>query len=117
MAAAQQVNEVEETVKRILNQKGVDRFFIYNDQSIVVRNHNMTMEQCTQLTANTRTLLQHTSAQVAELHPPPENGVELIRLKTKLHEIIIAPMNNLVMVVLQATSNKDAVVEEEEPAA
>ena len=112
--AANVPNEVEEAIKSMTAQEGVDQYVIYNSAGVVVRFAGLENDTAVALVANVTALLAQTKIKVEEIMQQGET-VELVRLKTKKYEIIVSSKMGWTIVVLQTMTKpvEDAAPEEE----
>ncbi|KAI7907555.1 uncharacterized protein BX663DRAFT_491281 [Cokeromyces recurvatus] len=90
--------DVDETLKRISNKKGVKAVVILNNEGQAIRStldHDLT-KQYGQLIS---TLVQQTRTTVATLDD--QNELTFLRIRTKKHEIMIAPDHDYLLIVVQ----------------
>jgi dynein light chain roadblock-type len=92
------MSEVEETLKRISSHKGVIGILIVNSEGIPVRT-TMDHATCTQYAALITQLSQKSRSCVRDLDP--QNDLTFLRVRTKKHEIMIAPDKDFILVVVQ----------------
>eukprot|EP00347_Sterkiella_histriomuscorum_P009531 403340852 len=96
--------KVEETLNRINTHKGVKGIIIVNSRGIAIRStmsQNETIEYgslITQFTSKAQTTIK-------VLHP--EEDISFIRIRSKKHEIMIAPEKEFSLIVLQNPSNDE----------
>ena len=95
--------KVEETLNRIKTHKGVLGAIIVNSKGISLRstmNVNETLEYGSLISS----FANNAARQIKEtLHP--EEEVIFIRIRSRKHEIMIAPDKEFMMIVLQNPSN------------
>ncbi|ESN91506.1 hypothetical protein HELRODRAFT_70505, partial [Helobdella robusta] len=93
--------EIEETLKRLQSQKGVIGLIVINSEGIPVRT---TMDNATtvqyasllhSLVANARNCVRDTD---------PQNDLTFLRVRSKKHEIMIAPDKDYMLIVIQNPS-------------
>ncbi|XP_022345155.1 dynein light chain roadblock-type 2 isoform X1 [Crassostrea virginica] len=95
--------EVEETFKRIQAHKGVIGALVVNSEGIPIRStlDNSTTVQyaglISQLAAKARSTVRDID---------PSNDLTFLRIRSKKHEIMVAPENEYLLIVIQ---NPDAV--------
>ncbi|CAO3620527.1 unnamed protein product [Mucor fragilis] len=90
--------DVDETLKRISAKKGVKAVVILNNEGQAIRStmdHDMT-KQYGQLISS---LVQQTRTTVATLDD--QNELTFMRVRTKKHEIMIAPDHEYLLIVVQ----------------
>ncbi|KAI8927123.1 hypothetical protein BC831DRAFT_511075 [Entophlyctis helioformis] len=91
-------SEVEETIKRLSSHKGVEGIVIVNMEGIPIRttlDHDKTIQYAaliTQLTAKARSVVRDLD---------PQNDLTFLRIRSKKHEIMIAPDKEYILIVLQ----------------
>ncbi|EGD80874.1 dynein light chain roadblock-type 1 [Salpingoeca rosetta] len=90
--------EVEETLKRISGHKGVEGIVILNKEGIAIKS---TLDQTatTQYAGLISSIAAQASHVVRELDP--QDGLTFLRLRSKKHEIMVAPDNDYLLVVIQ----------------
>ncbi|KAG0720881.1 Dynein light chain roadblock-type 2 [Chionoecetes opilio] len=101
---ADQVNmsaEVEETLKRIQSHKGVVGVIVVNSEGIPIKStlDNPTTIQYTGLISG---LTDKARSVVRDLDPT--NDLTFLRVRSKKHEIMIAPDKEYMLIVVQNTS-------------
>lgn len=86
------MDEVEETIKRISKHESVEGYVIVNSAGTPIRSNLSTDLKklyaglITQLTARTRSVVRDLN---------PENDLTFLRIRTKIHEILVAPGKNI----------------------
>ncbi|EEH51894.1 flagellar outer dynein arm light chain 7 [Micromonas pusilla CCMP1545] len=92
------VNEVEEAVKRINSHKGVLGVLIINNEGIPIKT---TLENAE--TVQHAALITHFArkARAVVTALDPTNELTFLRVRSKSHEIMIAPDKDYTLVVLQ----------------
>jgi len=95
------MSETEDIIKRIQGQPGVMGTFIFNTEGIPIRT---TLDNSTtvQHSGLLHQLTQKARSVVREIDP--QNDLTFIRIRTKKHEIMIAPDKDYNMVVIQNPS-------------
>jgi dynein light chain roadblock-type len=90
--------EVEETLKRLQSHKGVKGVVIMNSDGIPIRS-NLPQEE----TENYATLVSQLALKAAGVVRTLDDSDELafLRIRSKKHEIMIAPDKDYVLVVIQ----------------
>ena len=98
--------EVEETIKRITAHKGVIGLIVVNQEGIPIKTtlDNSTTVQYAgllhQLTAKARSVVRDID---------PQNDLTFLRIRSKKHEIMVAPDKEYLLIVIQgADSNHPA---------
>mmetsp|Transcript_7840 Transcript_7840/g.18240 ORF Transcript_7840/g.18240 Transcript_7840/m.18240 type:complete len:102 (+) Transcript_7840:33-338(+) len=94
-------SEVEETIKRISSHKGVNGIIVVNNDGIPIRttlDTIMTVQYAgliTQLCSKARSAVRDLD---------PGNDLTFLRLRSKKHEIMIAPDKEYMLIVIQNPS-------------
>ncbi|KXS21239.1 roadblock-type dynein light chain [Gonapodya prolifera JEL478] len=92
------MSEVEETIKRLSSHKGVEGIVIVNSEGIPIRStidNNLTIQYSaliTQLAAKAKSVVRDLD---------PQNDLTFLRLRTKKHEIMVAPDKEYILIVIQ----------------
>lgn len=91
-------SEVEETLKRIQSHKGVVGTIIVNAEGIPLRTtlDNATTVQYSGLISQ---LTEKARGAIRDLDPT--NELTFLRIRSKKHEIMVAPDNDYIMIVIQ----------------
>ena len=98
------MSEVEETIKRISSHKGVIGIIVVNQEGIPIRTtlDNSTTVQYAglihQLTAKARSTVRDID---------PQNDLTFLRIRSKKHEIMIAPDKEYMLIVVQNPASND----------
>ncbi|XP_066442327.1 dynein light chain roadblock-type 1 isoform X1 [Eleutherodactylus coqui] len=100
MGAAQA--DVEETLKRIQSQKGVQGIIIVNSEGIPIKS---TMDNATtaQYAGLMHQLVMKARSSVRDIDP--QNDLTFLRVRCKKNEIMIAPDKDYILVVIQQPSD------------
>jgi len=95
---AGQTSEVEETLKRLQGHKGVIGVVIVNQDGIPIRT---TFDQSTtvQYAGLITQLCGKARSAVRELDP--QNDLTFLRLRSKKHEIMVAPDKDYLLIIIQ----------------
>ncbi|KAM9218704.1 dynein light chain roadblock-type 1-like isoform 2-T2 [Leptosomus discolor] len=90
--------EVEETLKRIQSQKGVQGMIVLNPEGIPIRS---TMDNATACHYGeiVRSLSMMARSAVREIDP--QNDLTFLRIRSKKNEIMVAPENDYLLIVMQ----------------
>lgn len=91
-------SEVEETIKRISSHKGVKGVLIINSNGIPIRS-SMSEEDTDNYAAQVSQLVMKAAGAVRTLDD--SDDLSFLRIRSKKHEIMIAPDQNYVLVVVQ----------------
>ncbi|XP_026162900.1 dynein light chain roadblock-type 1 [Mastacembelus armatus] len=94
--------EVEETLKRIQSQKGVQGIIIVNSEGIPVKT---TLDNSTtvQYAALIHQLVMKARSTVRDIDP--QNDLTFLRVRSKKNEIMIAPDKDYFLIVIQNPSD------------
>ncbi|KAL6617911.1 roadblock-type dynein light chain, partial [Neocallimastix sp. 'constans'] len=91
-------SEVEETIKRLQSHKGVEGIVIVNSDGIPIRStldNNLTVQYSaliTQLASKARSVVRDLD---------PQNDLTFLRIRSKKHEIMVAPDKEYILIVIQ----------------
>lgn len=91
-------SEVEETLKRIQSHKGVKGVLIMNSEGVPIRS-NLPAEETENYTALVSQLAYKANSVVRVLDDTDE--LAFLRVRSKKHEIMIAPDKEYILVVIQ----------------
>ena len=117
---ANQPNEVEETIKSLKANPGVESIIVVKNDGIVIRNENVPYLAAVQHAALVLDLCSKSKALVGGLFEAPENEVASIRLRAHCtytghqHEMIVAQTPQYTLIVLQGADDGKDVVEDDE---
>ncbi|XP_051883912.1 dynein light chain roadblock-type 2-like [Pristis pectinata] len=98
------MSEVEETLKRIQSHKGVIGTIVVNSEGIPIRT-----------TLDNSTTVQYAGLYSINLHEKlgalsedidPQNDLTFLRVRSKKHEIMVAPDKEYLLIVIQNQVNK-----------
>mmetsp|Transcript_27957 Transcript_27957/g.71127 ORF Transcript_27957/g.71127 Transcript_27957/m.71127 type:complete len:100 (+) Transcript_27957:213-512(+) len=92
------MSEVEETLKRISSHKGVVGTIIVNSEGIPIRS-NLENHLSVQYAALITQLAQKARSVVRDLDP--QNDLTFLRIRSKKHEIMVAPDKEYLLIVVQ----------------
>ncbi|KAL5021763.1 hypothetical protein ScPMuIL_000918 [Solemya velum] len=97
------MSEVEETLKRIQSHKGVMGIIVVNQEGIPIRT---TLDNST--TVQYAGLIHQLSfkARSAVRDIDPQNDLTFLRVRTKKHEIMIAPDKEFLMICIQSQTER-----------
>lgn len=101
--------DVEETMKRINSHKGVLGIIIVNNDGIPIR----TTFPDPAVTVQYAALVTHmaSKARTVVRTLDPQNDLHFLRIRSKKHEIMIAPDTEFSLIVLQNPSNDDVTLQ------
>ena len=111
---------MEETIKSLKANPGVESIIVVKNDGIVIRNENVPYPQAVQHAALVLDLCSKSKTLVGGLFEPPENEVESIRLRAHCsytghqHEMIVAQTPQYTLIVLQGADDGKDVTEEDE---
>ncbi|KAI9597690.1 hypothetical protein BDF19DRAFT_434175 [Syncephalis fuscata] len=91
---------IEETVDRIASRKGVHGVVILNRQGMAVRS-TLPIDMTRQYAHLLNGLVQQTRNVVQDLDSENQNDLTFLRIRTKKHEIMVAPGPEYLLVVIQ----------------
>ena len=97
-------SEVEETLKRINSHKGVQGVIIVNSEGIPIRS---TLESTTTVQYAALISQLTTKAQSVVRDLEPMNELTFLRIRSKKHEIMVAPDKNYLLIVVQNPHPQD----------
>ncbi|XP_077982286.1 dynein light chain roadblock-type 2 [Glandiceps talaboti] len=92
------MSEVEETLKRIQSHKGVIGIIVVNTEGIPIRT---TLDNSTtvQYSGLIHTLAAKARSTVRDIDP--QNDLTFLRIRSKKHEIMVAPEKEYLLIVIQ----------------
>ncbi|MED6248833.1 Ddynein light chain roadblock-type 1 [Ilyodon furcidens] len=93
--------EVEETLKRIQSQKGVQGIIIVNSEGIPVKS-TLDNQSTVQYSALIHQLVMKARSTLRDIDP--QNDLTFLRLRSKKNEIMIAPDKDYFLIVIQNPS-------------
>lgn len=100
--AANAPNEIEEAIKQLKSKPGFSSYLLMNNDGIVVKYENMEYKEAVMHAYHVLSLFSRTRKHLQKLFPDPsESEIEWLRLRTKLHEMVIAQHLRFTLVVLQ----------------
>ncbi|KAI9136612.1 hypothetical protein BKA69DRAFT_1033436, partial [Paraphysoderma sedebokerense] len=91
-------SEVEETLKRLSSHKGVQGIVVVNSEGIPIRttlDNSLTVQYSaliTQLAAKAKSVVRDLD---------PQNDLTFLRIRSKKHEIMVAPDKEYLLIVIQ----------------
>ncbi|KAM9854043.1 dynein light chain roadblock-type 2 [Aulostomus maculatus] len=92
------MDEVEETLKRIEASKGVIGTIVVNADGIPIRT-SLDNSTTVQYAGLLRQLTLKARSTVRDIDP--QNDLSLLRIRSRKHEIIVAPENDFLLIVIQ----------------
>ncbi|CAE8642364.1 unnamed protein product [Polarella glacialis] len=91
-------SEVEETLNRIKTHKGVSGIIIVNSEGVPIRS-SLDSRQTLQYSALISQLAAKARSVVRDLDP--QNDLTFLRIRSKKHEIMVAPDRDYILIVIQ----------------
>lgn len=95
-------SEVEETLKRLVAHKGVIGTIIVNSEGIPIKS-TLDQHTTTQYSGLINQLVDQAKNMFKEIDA--SNDLTFMRLRTKKHEIMIAPDRDYLLIVIQNTND------------
>jgi len=93
-------SEVDETLARIKSHKGVEAVIIVNSQGVPIRpSTGMDADTTHKYAANISQLAAKARSVVRDLDPM--NDLTFLRIRSKKHEIMVAPDKDFLLIVIQ----------------
>jgi len=92
------MSEVEETLKRINSHKGVQGIVIANSEGAPIRT---TLDQAVSEQMASQLLGLSSKARSAVRNLDPQNDLTFLRIRSKKHEILVAPEKEFTLIVVQ----------------
>ncbi|KAG6590548.1 Dynein light chain 2B [Phytophthora cinnamomi] len=110
--AAAAPNEVEEVIKQLKSKPGFSSYILMNNDGIVVKYENLEYKEAIMHAYHVLSLYGRTKKHLQKLFPDPSDSeIEWLRLRTKMHEMIIAQHLRFTLVVLQQAEATDTTPE------
>ncbi|XP_069371934.1 dynein light chain roadblock-type 1 isoform X1 [Paralichthys olivaceus] len=94
--------EVEETLKRIQSQKGVQGIIVVNSEGIPIKT-TLDNSSTVQYAGLIHQLVMKARSTVREIDP--QNDLTFLRIRSKKNEIMIAPDKDYFLIVIQNPSD------------
>ena len=91
--------EVEETIKRLSSHRGVKGILIMNNDGCPIRSNGLSQDETDNYSALVSSLAIKASGVVRSLDETDE--LAFLRIRSKKHEIMIAPDKDYTLVVIQ----------------
>jgi dynein light chain roadblock-type len=97
------MSEVEETLNRIKQHRGVVGIVIVNSEGVAIRS---TLDS--KLTLQYSSLISQLAAKAKSIvrDLDPTNDLTFLRIRSKKHEIMVAPDKDYVLIVVQEPANE-----------
>ncbi|KDO33731.1 hypothetical protein SPRG_19341 [Saprolegnia parasitica CBS 223.65] len=104
-------NEVEETIKALKAKPGFFSYIVMNNDGIVIKYENMEYKMAVMHAYHILNLYARSKKYLTKLFDAAESDIECLRLRTKLHEMLIAQYAKFTLVVLQVSETEEVKVE------
>lgn len=105
-------NEIEEAIKQLKAKPGFSAYVLMSNDGIVVKYENLEYREAVMHAYHVLSLFARTKKHLQKLFPDPgDSDMEWLRLRTKLHEMIIAQHLRFTLVVLQKAEAADGAAE------
>ena len=101
--------DVERVLRRIQSHQGVIALMVTNRDGLILRS-NLDLNTTRLYAVQYQSLINMTRSAVRELDP--QNELCFIRVRNKRHEIMVAPTEDLVLIVVQLIGNVTESVQE-----
>ncbi|XP_075869290.1 dynein light chain roadblock-type 1 [Nelusetta ayraudi] len=96
------MSEVEETLKRIQGQKGVQGIIIVNSEGIPIKT-TLDNPSTVQYAGLIHQLVMKARSTVRDIDP--QNDLTFLRMRSKKNEVMIAPDKDYILIVIQNPSD------------
>lgn len=96
------MSEVEETLKRIQGQKGVQGIIIVNSEGIPIKT-TLDNPSTVQYAGLIHQLVMKARSTVRDIDP--QNDLTFLRVRSKKNEVMIAPDKDYILIVIQNPSD------------
>ena len=104
--------DVEKILRRIQAHRGVVALMVANREGLVLRS-NLDITTTKLYATQYQNLIKMAHSAVRELDP--ENELRFIRVRNKQHEIMVAPTEDLILIVVQMIEKQPEVVQDKIP--
>lgn len=104
--------DVEKILRRIQAHRGVVALMLANRDGLVLRS-NVDITTTKLYAVQYQKLIKMAHSAVRELDP--ENELRFIRVRNKQHEIMVAPTEDLILIVVQRIENEPQGVQDTKP--
>mmetsp|Transcript_4216 Transcript_4216/g.6219 ORF Transcript_4216/g.6219 Transcript_4216/m.6219 type:complete len:104 (+) Transcript_4216:14-325(+) len=100
-------DQIEETIKNISEQKGVEGIVVVNSDGIPLRSNleNDIKVKYSSLITQLITKARNTIKNLNLSGDGQDNELTFFRLRTKLHEILVSPEKEYLLIVIQKTTD------------
>ncbi|XP_065171335.1 dynein light chain roadblock-type 2-like [Atheta coriaria] len=95
-------NEIEETLKRLQSHEGVEGIIVINSEGIAIKS-TMDNTVTVQYAGLIGSLAEKSRSVVRDLDP--SNDLVFIRVRSRKHEIMVAPDREYILMVIQKPVN------------
>ncbi|CAM0139713.1 hypothetical protein VKS41_008929 [Umbelopsis sp. WA50703] len=92
------MSDVDETLKRLAGRKGVEGVVILNSDGLAIRS-TIEAELTKKYASHVHQLVSHSKDAISGIDS--ENELTFLRVRTKKHELMIAPDKEYLMIVVQ----------------
>ena len=104
--------DVEKILRRIQTHRGVVSLMVTNRDGLILRS-NVDINTTKLYAVQYQKLIEMAHSAVRELDP--ENELRFIRVRNKQHEIMVAPTEDLTLIVVQQIDNEPHGVQDTKP--
>ena len=101
--------DVEKILRRIQSHRGVVALMVTNREGLILRS-NVDITTTKLYAVQYQNLIKMAHSAVRELDP--ENELRFIRVRNKQHEIMVAPTEDLILIVVQRIEKEPHVVQD-----
>lgn len=110
--AAAAPNEIDEAIKQLKAKSGFSSYILMSNDGIVVKYENLEYKEAVMHAYHVLSLYSRTKKHLQKLFPDPnESEIEWLRLRTKMHEMIIAQHLRFTLVALQTAEAAESAPE------
>lgn len=110
--AANAPNEIDEVIKQLKTKSGFSSYILMSNDGIVVKYENLEYKEAVMHAYHVLSLYGRTKKHLQKLFPDPsESEIEWLRLRTKMHEMIIAQHLRFTLVALQKAETVEHIPE------
>lgn len=100
-------NEIEEAIKTLKSRPGFSAYILMNNDGIVIKYENVEYNKAVMYAYHILDLYSKSKKRITQLMDT-DNEVECLRLRTKMHEVMIAQYLKFTLVVLQIPESNPA---------
>ncbi|RLN14830.1 hypothetical protein BBJ28_00010673 [Nothophytophthora sp. Chile5] len=110
--AAAAPSEIEEVIKQLKSRPGFSSYLLMSNDGIVVKYENLEYKEAIMHAYHVLSLYSRTKKHLQQLFPDPSDSeMDWLRLRTKMHEMLIAQHLRFTLVVLQEPEAAEAAPE------